>query len=66
MVEILREGSEYTYNKMIRFECEQCGCLFDANKNEYKYCGNQIEGDDWKMTCPYCKNTVYSNKKVGW
>lgn len=51
------------------FECQDCGCKFEATSKEYKY-GNQINGPF--MTCPCCgkkyvepirikmKNTIYT------
>ncbi|OQA51446.1 MAG: hypothetical protein BWY47_00091 [Bacteroidetes bacterium ADurb.Bin302] len=46
-------------DKIKRFECEICGCIWQANKNEYK--------EDWSKhsipvycKCPCCKTEVYA------
>lgn len=46
---------EYKY-----FKCNICGWIGKAEKGEYHYCGNQIDGDDWKITCPCCGKTARS------
>ena len=65
-MKIIREGSIDFLYRPIRFECHQCGCIFEAAKGEYEYCGNQREGDDYKISCPFCCKICYSIKKVGW
>ena len=45
---------EYKY-----FQCPRCGWIGKAEKTEYKYCGNQIDGDAWKVSCLCCDNTAY-------
>lgn len=42
-----------------RFVCSKCGCVFEADKNEYKenfYCGQILEGFSCK--CPTCGEDV--------
>lgn len=45
---------EYKY-----FQCPCCGWIGKAEKAEYKYCGNQIDGDAWKVWCPCCDGPAY-------
>ena len=41
MMKIIKEGNpKATANVVRRFECRTCGCIFDANGNEY-------EVDEW-------------------
>ena len=49
--EILKE---YKY-----FKCIICGWVGKAEKEEYQYCGNQIDGDNWKVVCPCCGKTAW-------
>lgn len=42
------------------FECSHCGWVGKANKDEYEYCGNQYEGDEWKVKCACCGNIAYT------
>lgn len=46
---------EYKY-----FKCSTCGWIGKANKDEYKYCGDQCEGDEWFVKCLCCGRRAYS------
>lgn len=46
---------EYKY-----FYCDRCTWTGKAERKEYIYCGNQIEGDEWKVECPCCGAVAYS------
>ena len=52
---------------IICFECEYCGCLFEADKGEYKYSSQMEVMHDglgaYKCECPCCKNMVYAERK---
>ena len=37
---ILREGRRELVMQKRRFECDNCKCVFIADKNEYRYEGN--------------------------
>ena len=47
--------------KTKQFTCDECGCVFEANKGEYRL-ANQIEalhdGIEAVCICPYCKSKV--------
>lgn len=48
-----------------KFVCENCGCVFEADKSEY-FASGQMEVlhdglPNYKCECPTCKNMVYSN-----
>lgn len=60
------EMAQRKIKKTLSFLCDICGCMWEADTGEYVYCGNQMDGDEWKMNCPCCKHITYSNKKVGW
>ena len=45
---------EYRY-----FKCDICGWVGKAEKGEYQYCGNQLDGDNWKVVCPCCGKTAW-------
>lgn len=44
--------------KTRRFECEQCGCEFEANKDEYKVV-SQYNEISYFCKCPCCGATAY-------
>ena len=52
---------------IIRFECNNCGCVFEADKGEYKYSSQMEVMHDglgaYKCECPCCKNMVYTERK---
>lgn len=50
----LEATKEYKY-----FECSACGWVGKADKTEYKYCGDQREGDCWNVKCPCCRHIAY-------
>ncbi len=61
-MKILREGVIPITTK--RFECSNCGCIFEADENEYEMVSNQMEflesnGASYKIICPTCGHTVY-------
>lgn len=62
-MKIIRDGDPETAErnrllKVVEFTCEECGCVFQANKNEYRFFVNQIQGDWYKVDCPYCETTI--------
>ena len=34
-MKIIKEGDYIIANRVIKFSCKNCGCIFEANKNEY-------------------------------
>jgi len=55
---IIVEGDLNRLNKVKRFSCRECGCVFDADKTEYT-AESQYNETYYKCTCPTCGNTVY-------
>ena len=42
-----------------RFECPHCGCVFEADRDDYGLAGDAY-GDQWAyMTCKTCGRKVY-------
>ena len=45
------------------FTCDNCGCVFEADENEYKYCDYSTAmyyNSDAKCKCPSCGNDAYA------
>lgn len=59
---VLKDGdldrAKQSVLKPRRFECEQCGCEFEANKDEYKE-AFQYNETSYFCKCPCCGTTVY-------
>lgn len=55
---ILREGSEDCIWRYVKFECDNCGCIFEANKEEYKYHYGGCGDDYYIINCPFCNEQV--------
>ena len=61
-MKIIKEGSITKLNKVKRFLCSNCGCLFEATKDEYKK-GSQYNEEYAYCDCPFCHKTVYGELK---
>ena len=52
-------------NNTKRFECKACGCIFEANRGEYRASSNMevMVGvlPAYKCACPTCRKTVYAD-----
>lgn len=59
---ILREGHRELVMQSRKFECDVCKCVFIADKNEYRYRGDQREGDAWRCDCPCCGKAVITSE----
>lgn len=57
---IIRPGNEAAINTIVRFSCDMCGCLFEADSSEYKIQRDFRNGRYFSCPCPTCKRTVYS------
>ena len=60
-MKIIKKGELQT----IRFTCEKCGCVFEANESEYEdislstYENGRIKWTDIvSVVCPFCKKTI--------
>lgn len=58
-MKIIKKGDLNIAKKPLRFKCKNCWTIFEAIEEEYMYCGDQREGDNWKCKCPLCHKTVY-------
>lgn len=56
-MKIIKPGNPNYKNKPIEFTCETCGCVFEADKNEYD---TGVMYNDFcnYCTCPTCGHTV--------
>ena len=58
-MEIIRPGSTERKDGVYTFACKNCGCVFKANHDEYKYDYSQREGSSWyEIKCPFCGKHV--------
>ena len=58
-MKIIKEGDLKKLKKIKRFECKECGCIFEAEKDEYKW-DSQYNVTYYYCTCPCCNQTVYT------
>ena len=56
---IIRPGAEL--NLKI-FECEVCGCLFEANRNEYELIFSKNNDNDIYIKCECSNCKVFANE----
>ena len=57
-MKIIKEGNLDKLKKIKRFECKECGCIFEAEKDEYKW-DSQYNETYYYCKCPCCYQTVY-------
>lgn len=60
-MKIIKEGSYEKILKIKRFECEHCGCIFEASRGEYKD-DNHYKEIYYCCNCPFCGNKTYKEK----
>ena len=58
-MKIIKEGDLRKLKKIKYFECKKCGCIFEAEKDEYK-CDSQYNEIYYCCACPYCNQMVYT------
>ena len=56
----IRAGDKDLLKEYKYFQCNYCGWIGKAEKDEYRYCGSQIDGDRWKVKCPCCSSAAYN------
>lgn len=61
-MKIIIPGDLKKLNKTKQFTCKNCGCLFEANKDEY-YIGAQYNEEYYYCKCPFCDKLVYGEIK---
>lgn len=57
-MKIIKEGDLNKLKEIKHFECKKCGCIFEAEKDEYKW-GNQYNETYYYCKYPCCHQTVY-------
>lgn len=62
-MKILKQGSKEKLrqalikkHRIMIFECNQCGCKWEADADKGEVRSSQIDGDF--ATCPFCRNIV--------
>ena len=63
---IIKQGNLDWSKKPVRFECPDCGCIFDAIKGEYRSADAMEalhDGIDYVCGCPWCGHTVYRDRQ---
>lgn len=54
-MKILKEGNLKRLKRPLIFDCETCGCEFEADNTEYTWEFSQREGYGWySIKCPTC------------
>ncbi len=61
-MEILKDGKIPDTRK--DFRCSDCGCVFRAEKGEWKAHTGEYQSVDYVCTCPCCGKTVHGGKPV--
>ena len=59
-MKILVPGSE-PKPKKLRLQCYNCGCVFEALRDEYKLQSGQYNETTVVVDCPWCNHTLYTS-----
>lgn len=57
-MKIIRNGDKNKLKQIQTFDCDFCGCLFEADNTEYKI-GSQYNEEYYYIKCPFCGRNVY-------
>lgn len=63
-MKILEKGNLEKIKNTRKFTCIKCGCLFEADESEYKYCDaftQQHDGVAAECKCPMCGADAFSD-----
>jgi RNase P subunit RPR2 len=61
-IKIITPGDLSRLQKVKRFYCKDCGCVWEAGASKYRYVGTQWEGDEWECSCPTCVKYCYTEE----
>lgn len=53
-MKIIKVGDMNRLNTMHRFECERCGCVWEADASEYRIESDYRNGRYYVCKCPTC------------
>lgn len=57
-MKIIKYGDKKKLKIIKTFDCDFCGCIFEADNTEYKI-GSQYNEEYYYIKCPFCSRTVY-------
>lgn len=58
-MKIIKPGDLSRIKKIKRFECPKCGCVFEADKEEYQHHASWRNIDVYACKCPTCDGKCY-------
>lgn len=59
-MKIFKKGDKTKSLRLIKFECDHCGCVFEASRKEYNEHLSFVV-----CNCPCCKKLLVIDKKDG-
>lgn len=57
---IVKEGVMSEKFRIKRFECDECGCVFDATNSEYRVVRGNMDEILAECSCPCCGIDAYA------
>lgn len=61
-MKILVDGDLSKVYRTEKFECDRCGCVFEATNQEYDVRYDYSGVDHLSVTCPCCESRVYRDR----
>lgn len=66
-IKIIQNGDLNRLYRTIEFTCNACGCVFEADKEDYTYQYSQREDYGWyEIKCPCCDKWVTKKDTKRW
>lgn len=60
-MKIIKAGKKPEYKR--RFECRECGCVFIAEKSEYRTVAEEYQCVSYVCKCPCCGERCYGGQE---
>lgn len=64
-MKIIKDGDLNRLKRIRRFSCDTCGCLFEADKDEYE-ADTQYNETFYLCNCPCCGSKAKESKNTSW
>lgn len=63
-MKIVKQGDLAKTKKILRFNCNECGCVFECFANECVAESDLRNGIEYRHDCPTCKKTVWGIETI--
>lgn len=61
-IKIITHGDLSRLQKVKRFTCDYCGCVWEASATRYRDVSTQWDGTSFECCCPTCGKYCYTEE----